>query len=75
MKFFVYALCKRMEMVIAALSCPDEKTAKLAYVAACQDVGRDLEDSLCGIVRINERTTINVHDRDGQAVKYNRNWR
>ena len=58
-----------MEMVIAALSCPDEKTAKLAYVAACQDVGRDLEDSLCGVVRIDDHTTINVHDRDGRDAK------
>ena len=69
MKHYVYALCKKMEMIVAALSCPDEKTAKLAYVAACQDVGRDLEDSLCGIVRVEEDAMIKIHGNDGRDIK------
>jgi len=64
MKYFVYAINKKLETIVAALSCPDEKTGKQAYVMACQQMERDLDDSVCGVVHINDRTTIKVHDND-----------
>ena len=68
MQYFVYALSKKWQTIVAALSCPDEKTGKQAFVMACQQLARNLEDSICGVVSLNERTTINVHGSEGQGT-------
>jgi len=35
---------------------------------ACQQMERDLEDSVCGVLHIKDRATINVHGSDGQGT-------
>ena len=55
-------------MVVAALSCPDEKTGKRAYLMACEHNGWHLEDSLRGVICINTQATLNVHDECGQGT-------
>ena len=67
-QYFVYAINKKWQEIVAALSCPDEKTGRQAYLMACQQMGWDLEDSVCGVAHINDRTTIKVRDSDGHGT-------
>jgi hypothetical protein len=68
MRHFIYALSKKKRMLVAALSCPDEKTGNRAYMMACQQTGLDLDDSVCGVIRVNAHATINVHDDDSHGT-------
>ena len=68
MKYFVYALSKKLRMIIAALSCPDETTGKRAYMMACQHMDWHLEDSVYGLIRVKTHATISVHNGEDQGT-------
>ena len=52
-------------MITAALSCPNEKIGKRAYLMACQHLGWDLDDPLRGVAAIDLHITINLNDENG----------
>jgi len=65
MKYYIYTLDKKLQMITAALPCPDEKTGKQAYLLACQHLGWGLDDPRRGVVSIDSNVTIDLDDEEG----------
>lgn len=68
MKYYVYALNEKLQMIVAALSCPDEKTGKRAYMIACQHLAWDLDDLLRGVISVDACATISMSNATGEGM-------